>query len=67
MRDFLFKLKLQDTCLVCLVDTGELQDKCLVCLVDTRANVTILSKMFIDVMNPSLAHKIAPVNINSYR
>ena len=43
---------------------AKLQDKCLVCLVDTGANVTILSKKFIDVMNPSLAHKIAQVNIN---
>jgi hypothetical protein len=32
---------------------AKLQDKCLVCLVDTGANVTILSKKFIDVMKPS--------------
>ena len=33
-------------------------------LVDTGANVTILSKQFIDKMKPALSHKIEPVNIS---
>ncbi|VDI46852.1 Hypothetical predicted protein [Mytilus galloprovincialis] len=43
---------------------AKINDKCLAFLVDTGANVTILSKKFIDEINPSLLPKINPVNIN---
>ncbi|CAG2195664.1 unnamed protein product [Mytilus edulis] len=43
---------------------AKINDKCLAFLVDTGANVTILSKKFIDEINPSLLPKMNPVNIN---
>ncbi|CAC5386872.1 unnamed protein product [Mytilus coruscus] len=43
---------------------AKINDKYLAFLVDTGANVTILSKKFIDEINPSLLPKINPVNIN---
>ncbi|CAC5374211.1 unnamed protein product [Mytilus coruscus] len=43
---------------------AKINDKYLAFLVDTGANVTILSKKFIDEVNPSLVPKINPVNIN---
>ena len=43
---------------------AKIEDKYLAFLVDTGANVTILSKNFIDSINPSLVPKITPVNIN---
>ncbi|CAG2204440.1 unnamed protein product [Mytilus edulis] len=43
---------------------AKINNKCLAFLVDTGANVTILSKKFIDEINPSLLPKMNPVNIN---
>ncbi|CAG2240186.1 unnamed protein product [Mytilus edulis] len=43
---------------------AKINDKCLAFLVDTGASITILSKKFIDEINPSLLTKMNPVNIN---
>ena len=43
---------------------ADIGGKCLAFLIDTGANVTILSKNFVENAEPSLMSKMSPVNIN---
>jgi predicted aspartyl protease len=43
---------------------AKLQNKCLAFLIDTGANVTILSKQFIENIQPSLLSQVNPVNVH---
>jgi predicted aspartyl protease len=43
---------------------AKLQNKCLVFLIDTGANITILSKQFIENIQPSLLSQVNPVNVH---
>jgi hypothetical protein len=42
---------------------AKLQNKCLAFLIDTGANVTILSKQFIENIQPSLSSQVNPVKV----